>query len=209
MIDMNGIKKKDLEIKLEVIPAHPEPKASLEQYTTPSPIASDVLFRAFSNGHINNKKIADLGCGTGIFSIGSAYLGANSVEAIDVDEEVIRIARKESKKWSISEMIDFKTKDVKGFETKVDTVIMNPPFGSQKRGADLPFLNKAFEISEVIYTIHNAETERFLENFIKERGHSIFWEKRYMFEIANMFEFHEKERKSFEVVSYGINVKRE
>jgi len=206
---MIGVKKKDLEIKLEAVPVHPNPKASLEQYTTPSPIASDVLFRAFSDGHINNKKIADLGCGTGIFSIGSAYLGANSVKAIDVDEEAVRIAEKESKKWSLSEIIDFKIEDVRGFKTEVDTVIMNPPFGSQKKGADLPFLKKAFEISDKIYTIHNAKTEEFLENFIKERRHSIFWEKRYMLEIGNMFEFHEEERKTFEVVSYGINVKRE
>ncbi|MEF8832455.1 MAG: METTL5 family protein [Candidatus Thermoplasmatota archaeon] len=206
---MDGIKKKDLEIKLEKIPSHPNPQADLEQYSTPSSIASALLFRAYANGHIKGKKIADLGSGTGIFSIGSAHLGAKSVQAIDIDEEVIQIAKKEAEEWSLLEIIDFKVEDVREFETKVDTVIMNPPFGSQKRGADLPFLKKAFEISEVVYTIHNAETRGFLENFIKERGHNLFWEKRYMFEIANMFEFHEKEKKSFEVISYGIDVKRD
>ncbi len=209
LIKMNGIKKKDLEIKLERIPAHPDPKPHLEQYSTPSPIAADILFRAYYNGHIKGKKIADLGCGTGIFSIGSAYIGARSVGAIDIDESAVRIAEKESEEWSLSDLIDFKVKDIREFETKVETVIMNPPFGSQKRGADLPFLKKAFRVSQVIYTIHNAETEEFLENFIKERGHSLFWEKRYMFEIGSMFEFHDKERESFEVISYGINVKRE
>jgi len=206
---MTGIKKKDLEIRLEGIPTHPNPNPDLEQYSTPSTIAADVLFRAYYNGHIKGKKIADLGCGTGIFSIGSAYLGANSVEAVDIDEEAIRIAEKKAEEWSLFDVIDFELKDIKEFRTDVETVIMNPPFGSQKKGADLPFLNKAFEISRVVYTIHNAETESFLENFIKERGHSLFWEKRYMFEIGNMFEFHDKERKSFEVISYGINVKRE
>jgi len=206
---MTGIKKKELEIKLEGIPTHPDPDPDLEQYSTPSPIAADILFKAYFDGHIKGKKIADLGCGTGIFSIGSAYLGARSIESIDIDGEAIRIAVKEAEEWSFSDVIDFKVKDIKEFETYVETVLMNPPFGSQKRGADLPFLKKAFEISEVVYTIHNAETERFLEKFIKERGHSLFWEKRYMFEIGNMFEFHEKERKSFEVISYGINVMRE
>jgi len=205
---MTGIKKKDLEIKLEGIPAHPDPEPNLEQYSTPSPIAADILFRAYYNGHIKGKKIADLGCGTGIFSIGSAYIGASSVEAIDIDESAVRIAEKEAEERSLSDIIDFKVKDIREFETDVETVIMNPPFGSQKKGADLPFLKKAFEISKAVYTIHNAETERFLENFIKERGHSLFWEKKYMFEIGNMFEFHKKERKSFEVISYGINVKR-
>ncbi len=209
LIKMTSIKKKDLEIKLESVPAHPDPKANLEQYSTPSTIASDILFRAYSNTHIKGKKIADLGCGTGIFSIGSGYLGADSIEAIDIDEKVVKVAKKEVEEWSLSEVINFKVEDVREFETKVDTVIMNPPFGSQKRGADLPFLKKAFEISKVVYTIHNAKTREFLENFIKEREHSLFWEKKYMFEIGNVFEFHENERKSFEVISYGINVKRE
>jgi len=207
-IEMSGIKKKNLEIKLESIPDHPNPKADLEQYSTPSSIASDVLFRAYSNAHIKGKKIADLGCGTGVFSIGSAYLGASSVEAIDVDEKAVRVAKKTAEELSFSDNINFKVQDIREVKTEVDTVIMNPPFGSQKRGADLPFLKKAFEISLVVYTIHNAETSSFLENFIKERGHSLFWEKRYMLEISNMFEFHEKERKSFEVISYGIDVKR-
>lgn len=209
LIEMSGIKKKNLEIKLESIPSYPNPQANLEQYSTPSSIASDILFRAYSNGHIKCKKIADLGCGTGIFSIGSAYLGAKFVEAIDVDEEAVRVAKKEAEEWSLSEIIDFKVEDIKEFETNIDTTIMNPPFGSQKRGADLPFLKKAFKISKAIYTLHNAGTKEFLENFIKESGHNLFWEKRYMFEIANKFEFHEKEKKSFEVISYGINVKRD
>jgi len=209
LIEMIGIKKKDLEIKLEAIPDHPNPKANLEQYTTPSPIASDVLFMAYSNGHIKGKKIADLGCGTGIFSIGSGYLGAESVEAIDIDEKAVCVAKREVKEWSLSDIINFKVGDIKEFRIEVDTVIMNPPFGSQNKGADLPFLKKAFEISSVVYTIHNAETREFLENFINGRGHSLFWEKKYMFEIGNMFEFHKKERKSFEVISYGINVQRE
>ncbi|MBS3781035.1 MAG: methyltransferase [Candidatus Thermoplasmatota archaeon] len=208
-INMAGIKKKNLEIQLEQIPVHPDPEANLEQYSTPSSIASDILFRAYTNGHIKGKKIADLGCGTGIFSIGSAYLGAKSVEAIDVDDKAIRVAKEEAESWSVSDVINFEVDDIREFETRVDTVIMNPPFGSQKKGADLPFLKKAFQISSVVYTIHNAETRGFLENFIKERGHILFWEKRYMFEISNMFEFHDKERKSFEVISFGIKVKRE
>ncbi|MFP4000306.1 MAG: METTL5 family protein [Thermoplasmata archaeon] len=205
---MKKVKKKDLEIKLENIPSHPDPDPNLEQYSTPSPIASDILFRAYIDRNIKGKKVADLGCGTGIFSLGSAYLGASSVKAIDIDLKSVEIAEKKAEEWSLSEVIDFEIGDLMDISEMVDTVVMNPPFGSQKRGADLPFLKKAFQISDTIYTIHNSATVEFLENFIKERGHSLFWEKRYMLEIDNLFEFHEKERESFEVRSFGINVKR-
>ncbi len=205
---MTRIKKKDLEIKLEDIPPHPDPDASLEQYSTPSPIASDILFKAFIDRRIKGKDVADLGCGTGIFALGSAYLGARSVVGVDIDPESVKIARQKAMEWSLSEITDFKIEDIDDFKTSVDTVLMNPPFGSQKKGADLPFLEKAFEISETVYTLHNAETVRFLEKFIKERGHSLFWEKRYKFEMDNLFKFHEKEKESFEIISFGINVKR-
>lgn len=206
---MSGIKKKDLEIKLEMVPSHPKPKASLEQYSTPSSIASDMLFRAFINGDVQNKRIADLGCGTGIFSVGASYLGARSVIGIDKDEEAINEAIKFIEEDSDLRNIKYEVKEVEEFNTVVDTVIMNPPFGAQNKGADLPFLKKSFEVSKTIYSIHNAETLEFLERFINDKGHNLFWQKRYMFEIDNLFEFHTEKKKSFEVVALGIDVKRE
>ncbi len=206
---MSGIKKKELEIKLEGIPSHPDPSPSLEQYTTPSYIAADILFTAYGQGDIAGKVIGDLGCGTGVFALGSAYLGAERVEAVDLDPKAIDVARDVAERWSFSEVINFEVKDVKEFKAEVDTVIMNPPFGSQKKGADLPFLEKSFECSEIIYTLHNAKTVEFLEDFIEDRGHRVFWEKRYMFEIISQFDYHEKERKDFEVVLFGINIERE
>ncbi len=206
---MKGIKKKDLEIKLEEISPHPSPSRELEQYSTPAPIAADVLFTAFGNEHIAGKKVGDLGCGSGIFAIGAAYLGAAEVKAIDVDEVAIEAAERNTEEWSLSDKIDFEVKDVDDFGSRVHTIIMNPPFGSQKKGADLPFLEKAFETGEVAYSLHNAKTIEFLEDLIQERGHSIFWEKRYMFEINNLFEHHEKEKEDFEVVLLGINIMRE
>ncbi len=205
---MSGIKKKDLEIELERVPSHPDPKPHLEQYPTPPSIASDILFTAYSYGHVKGRKVADLGCGTGIFAIGSAYLGASDVIGVDIDTEAIELAKEEAKNWSLSDAIKFANKDIDEFETEVDTVIMNPPFGSQNKGADIPFLEKSFEIGEIVYSLHNAKTAEYLRNFIKERSHSLFWEKRYMFDINNLFEFHEKEQKSFEVILLGIEVKR-
>ncbi|MEF8873049.1 MAG: METTL5 family protein [Candidatus Thermoplasmatota archaeon] len=206
---MAGIKKKELEIKLEEIPSHPDPSPDLEQYTTPAHIAADILFAAYGNRHVANRVIADLGCGTGVFALGCVYLGAERVKAVDLDEEAVELAADTAEDWSFSEVIDFQVKDIKEFQAEVDTVIMNPPFGSQNKGADLPFLKKAFKSSETVYSLHNAKTVDFLEKFIKDRGHCIFWEKRYMFEINRQFDYHEKEKENFEVVLLGINIERE
>nr|AGF92964.1 methyltransferase [uncultured organism] len=203
-----GLKKKDLEIKLESIERHPDPKPELEQYTTLAPIASDIIFTAYTHHNVLGKKVADLGCGTGIFSIGAALAGAEEVLGYDIDEKSLEVAGKKAEEFSLSDRVEFLKRDVSDVDVKVDTVLMNPPFGAQKKGADIPFLDKAFEIADFIYTIHNAVTEHFLRRYIKQEGHELFWEKRYMFDIDNIFTFHEKEKEEFKVVSFGIK-KRE
>ena len=50
-------KKKHLEMKLQSIPPHPNPKVGLEQYTTPSIIASDLIWNAYSLGDIENMNV--------------------------------------------------------------------------------------------------------------------------------------------------------
>ena len=94
-------RKKHLEMRIQSIPPHPKPKVELEQYATPSVIASDLLWNALSLGDIENKNILDLGCGCGIFSIGSCLLGADSAIGIDIDEESINLALKTASDFSI------------------------------------------------------------------------------------------------------------
>ena len=90
------MKKKDLEISLQSLEVFNNPKVSLEQYPTPSVIASDILFSAYAADDIAGKRIADLGCGTGIFAIGAYLLGAESVTAFDIDGDALEIARRNS-----------------------------------------------------------------------------------------------------------------
>ncbi len=203
---MENIKKKDLEIKLENVDPHPDPDPGLEQYKTPSDLAADILFTAFINGHIKDKSVVDLGCGTGILSLGAALLGAKQVKGFDIDEGSIEVARDLAEKWGLSKRVSFEKKDIKSLQTRCDTVIMNPPFGSQNKGADLPFLKKAFEISDQVYTIHNFKTLDYLRDFISKSGHDIFLERGYELTIKRTFDFHTKERENVEVAIFGIKV---
>jgi rRNA N6-adenosine-methyltransferase METTL5 len=87
------IKLKKLEEYLQSIDAFERPKILLEQYLTPSHIASQLLFTIQNNyDDLDGKIVADLGCGTGMLSIGSAILGANHVIGFEIDEDAIEIA---------------------------------------------------------------------------------------------------------------------
>ena len=198
------MKKKHLEIELEKIPPHPDPRPDLEQYSTPSTIAADILFHAYINRDIYEKKILDLGCGTGIFSIGAVLLGAKKVIGVDVDPTAIEIARDVAENFDLEDKIEFVISDISDFERSGETVLMNPPFGAQKKGADIPFLDLALDSAERTYSIHNQKTERYIREYVIKRGFHIFWEKRYMFEIDRIFNFHTNESKSIEVILFAI-----
>lgn len=196
------MKKKALEMALQKIPTHPEPKAHLEQYNTPANIAADVLFLAHSLGDLENKKVADLGCGTGIFAIGAKLLGAKEVIGIDVDEMAIDIANENAKKLGVE--IDFRECEIKDFNEECDTVLQNPPFGAQRKHADRPFLRKALAMSNAIYSLHLTNTQEFIENETEKLGATVTHRKRYEFEIRYTFKFHSKEKKYFDVMMFRM-----
>ena len=202
---MKITKKRHLEMLMQSIPSHPKPKVGLEQYTTPSIIASDLLWNAFSLGDVENKNIVDLGCGTGIFAIGSSLLGANSSIGIDIDEDSIELARHSSDKLNAGE-ITFIVSDINDLDEclNADTVFQNPPFGSQKKadaGQDLNFVKKACELNpEVLYSFHMASTEEFLMKYYAENDLKITHIFRYKFPIPKIYDFHTKESRDVSVI---------
>jgi putative methylase len=200
------MKKKDLEMALQRVGPIQDPKADLEQYSTPATIAADVLFTAYARGDIAGKTVADLGCGSGIFAIGAALLGAARVVAVDIDTAVLAQAR--SNAAAAKAVIEFVNSDVESFGEKVDTVLMNPPFGSQNRHADRPFLEKAMAIGSVVYSLHLAETAEWLLRLVAAAGNEVTFQKRYKLQIPHMFAFHTRAKQDFQVVLLCIQVTR-
>ena len=202
------MKKKELEMILQKVPSFDKPTAQLEQYLTPANIAADIIFMAYQFGDIENKIVLDLGCGTGIFSFGASLAGAQKVVGIDIDKNSIKIAKEYARETK--RKIKFITKDVEDIEIKCDTVIMNPPFGAQKSNlkADRKFIEKGFEISSVIYSLHLSKTFPFIEKLVSSLGGEISYSKNYIFPIKHTFDFHKKKALDYEVSLLRILTKR-
>ena len=193
------MKQKDLEIILQKVPTYENPNPHIEQYMTPANIVADIIFTAYQFGDIQDKKVVDLGCGTGIFSFGIKLANAKEVVGIDIDKECIEIAKNYAEKNN--DNIEFIAKDVKDIDIKCDTVIMNPPFGAQKsnRWADRAFIEKGFEISKIIYSLHLSKTLPFIEKMILLLNGEINYKKRYDFPIKHTYFFHKKKAENIDI----------
>ena len=192
--------KKKLEILISQLKETPRPNAGLEQYTIPGGLAAQMINTAHLQGDIENKKILDLGCGTGRLTIGSVLMGAREVIGVDISEDVLKTAKENVKiaekltNQRIHDKIKFVQKDVSDWKGKVDTVIQNPPFGIQTLHADRIFLKKALEYGEKIYSLHRyyKKTRKFLTRFIEQNGGRVEKIIKFKFRIPYMFKFHKK-----------------
>ncbi len=144
-------------------PVHKSPE--LEQYTLPGDVAADIVMTAYRFGDIYKKKVADLGCGSGILGIGALLLGALSVTFVDCDRDAIHLAKQNTaqatKGLKVGEQT-FICSPIHNVTLRVDTVVENPPFGTKRKGADVQFLKKATEIAPVVYSLHKRKNTTFL-----------------------------------------------
>lgn len=202
------MKQKKLEILLQKIPKFESPKPDLEQYLTPAPIAADILYKAVELGDIEDKIVVDLGCGTGIFAYGAYLCGAKKVVGVDIDKNCINQARNFVYKNNID--INFVIKEIRNLSIVCDTVIMNPPFGAQKKNirADRRFIEKAFEISSIFYSIHLSDTINFIKKCVESLNGKITHIERYNFSIKHAFPFHKKTVKTYNVSMIRVEKNR-
>ncbi len=186
------MRKKHLAILLSSLEGFKDPKPELEQYRTPGNVAAELLWVALQLGDVEGKVVADFGTGTGVLAIGAKLLGARKVYALEIDKNALEIARRNAERLGVE--VEFLHMDISEFSERVHTVVMNPPFGSQRRHADRPFLLKAFEVSDVVYTIHLAKPEvrRFIEGFSRDHNFVPQLLLTLQFELPAQFFFHKK-----------------
>ncbi|MFX1456695.1 MAG: METTL5 family protein [Promethearchaeota archaeon] len=212
------INKKELISIIQTTETFTRPKIELEQYCIDATSAVDIIFFAgFEYNDIRNRFIIDLGAGTGRLSIACAYLNANAVLSVDLDCEALYALKRNTKSLRLENIIFPLCSDIRNFElyknsllyhTKI-TTIMNPPFGVQKHKADRFFLEKAFEFSDVIYSIHLAKEK--VKNFISKFCEKFNWYIDnyfpYVLILERTFEFHTKKSKQVDVNVFRLKSK--
>ena len=177
-----------------------QPKPELEQYSTPVDIVAEMIKLANAQGDLSGN-VVDLGCGTGRLAIGAALLGAE-VTAYEIDNDALELAKSYSKEHNLE--IEWINLAIENIDKKYDTVLMNPPFGSQRPGADRAFLKKSLEIGSRIWSIHMAETKNFVKEFVEKNNGQIISAYEFAFPIKNSMPFHTKEVANQKAILYHI-----
>lgn len=182
--------KKQLAIALSNLEQSEQAKLEYEQYPTPGDIAADMIW--ISKYDVVGKSVIDLGCGNGVLAIGAAMIGARKITAIDIDGDALGVAITNAIKNNFK--ITFVKADIEHFhpDLRFDICLMNPPFGIQSENSDRKFLKKAFEISDIIYSIHKIESGKFLEAFASEHDFICELVKEVDFPIKASQDFHKR-----------------
>ncbi|MEM1515343.1 MAG: METTL5 family protein [Thermoproteota archaeon] len=199
------MRRKHIEILLSQLEPIPNPKLKWESYTLDAESAATIVYiAAHEHNDILGKRVIDLGCGSGILAIAASLLGAEWVVGIDIDREAIKVAFKNAN--SVGAKVDFINGDIKCISGHFETTLMNPPFGSRHKGADVNFLKKALEISDVIYSLHkrNPSVRDFLSRFISRAGGTIDHIYELNITIRRTYNFHRKKHYRVKADLYRI-----
>jgi len=205
--------RKELAVFLSKLKVFESPKRQLEQYATDSEIASLLLWQAYQQGDILDKTVLDLGAGTGILGIGALILGAKHVEFLDIDASVYLTIKENlemlTDNWEIdlTDRWSFTNVNCSAACAKVDTVIMNPPFGTSNKHADKGFLKASMKIAPRIYSMHKTSTKGFVQSFSRDNNLQIVWEKDVLFPLKPTMGEHKKRLERIEVTLFCFDKK--
>lgn len=192
-----------LESLLSSIAPFERPKQWLEQYPTNAALAAGVLHHARHRGDVDGRFVCDLGCGCGMLSAAAVLCDAGAVIGVDVDEDALETCRENLELFEPALEVELVRADVLvGVSTRredgggdeerssgdddtdddarspvsrlrCDTVVMNPPFGTRRAGADVAFLRAAFRIATgAIYSLHKTSTRAHIEKVAMTKFHA-------------------------------------
>lgn len=201
---------------LEAVDDFPEPSVELEQYLTSPEIAAHLAHLAHLQGDLADATVVDLGTGTGMLAIATAFAEPARVVGVDVDGDALaharenerRVCERERRPDSDRPPIAWVQADVERIPLSLAnaTVVSNPPFGAQRnhRHADRRFLETARRIGVVSYTIHNEGSRSFVESFAADEGGTVTHAFRATLPIDRRFSFHDSSTETVDAEVFRI-----
>ncbi|XP_044756749.1 rRNA N6-adenosine-methyltransferase METTL5 [Coccinella septempunctata] len=199
------MKLKQLEYQLSSIEPFKKPKILLEQYVTPPHIAACMLNHIQSeNDDITGKIVADLGCGAGCLTIGTAILDAAVVYGFEIDADALEVFQENVEEFEVPQ-IETLHCDVRKipsrFDKFFDTVIMNPPFGTKHNaGIDMEFLEIGVRLSNnAVYSLHKTSTRNHVIKHAESLGGKVEVVAELKYNLPSTYKFHKKKSVDIEV----------
>ena len=171
----------------EYSPPIPEPMPMLEQYTTPGDIAARLASNMSLREDLEEASILDLGAGTCRLSLALALYGATRIVAVDVDYRLPPLCIGAFRNAGLPVLDAYIVGRIRPgtrllVEASFDIIVMNPPFGVQRKGADTEFLVYAMSLRpRRIYAILKTGNEQYHTGLAKKYGyrHRVLYRERF------------------------------
>jgi predicted RNA methylase len=181
------------------------PIIALEQYATDCDAAAELLWSSHMRNLIKDKTVIDLGAGPGILGIGALLLGAKKVVFLEKDLSAINILKTNLK--IVDEIYELPPyviihDDVSKIDGSFDLVIMNPPFGTKNKKVDSIFLEKAFQLSDKVLSIHKTSTKDYIKKLFNEHNFELIDVFDFKYPMKKLFEHHDKPVKLIEISGF-------
>lgn len=188
---------------IQRVPAFRSPRADLEQLVTPAEAAAALLELADRLDGLSGRSVLDLGSGTGRLALGAAALGARPVRGVEGDAAAVELAREAARSLDLE--VVFEHQDVARATGTAELVVMNPPFGAQRRHADRPFWERAFALAErSVYAFSLKESRTFIGRQAVARGAHVLEVAPVPWSLGRTFPHHDRARVALEVDLWAL-----
>lgn len=180
-----------------------KPNIELEQYSTSAHLGASIV-AAMENEYeaIETKSVVDVGCGCGVLSAAVCVLEPDYLLCIDVDKKCIDITQ--NNLADVEVPVDYLRLDVskynsRNFNYKHDTAIMNPPFGTRRKGADIEFLEFGLKIANDVFSLHKTSTRGYIQKLCESRNISAEVVATMRYDLPKLYKMHKKKSVDIEV----------
>src|SRR6059036_3242114 len=127
----------------------------------------------------------------------AALMSAAQAIGVDVDARALELASENAKTAGVK--VKWVQSTIDELDGTYNTVIMNPPYGTRTVHADIRFLDKAFQLAPVTYSIHKASTRTFLARYVHKSNRRIAEARTMSLKIPHLYSFHARRWESIEV----------
>jgi len=184
------------------------PKVLLEQYSLPAQLIAFILVCVEKD--LMNQRIVEFGSGTGRISLPLLKFFSAHLLCVDIDSETMHGLKRllKSEKLDAELLLSaIEFLETYSWKDSYEVTIMNPPFGTKRRGIDIVFLEKALIFSKKVISIHksNRESRRLIDRISRNYNKSCEILATLEFPIPPLYVFHKKKSHYVYVDVYRIS----